>query len=286
MTKIFKGLLVVLVLALLIPFGGSVAYAQTTNDYIKNSVMVEADGKVNVSLIMSCDVPLNLGGYTEEQIKLDIKKLKIQLISYLNDDLAEKKAKIEEIYSQFGQFNPEENVVFGSNGKAVEGENFVGYNIQYASVEAYKYYNNVQSTYKKGFFDNPFNDVYQQGMVTTTVAQKYKNFYILASDGLLFEDFVVNNYSPVYYNDYMTLNRRTKSSAGSVVQDADNYYHHIWVSDGVSLTGDDEMTLSLNIIHAGWWYLLGTVLPLVVMGVAILVVNLNKKSKKKIREIK
>lgn len=293
MIRILKKIWIVIALVLLLPFvfvgGGVKTFADNTIHYIKNTILVSAEGKVNVSLIMSCEFPSTFTA-------IDREKFKTQLVSYLNSDLLNKKAKIEAQYAQETneKYNPSECIVFGDNGQAVKAKDYVGYNIEYSSVDVFKYYNNISTTYKKGFFldkssqvlDNPFNDQNENSGTFITEADRYKAMYINAAEDVGLDSYVKENYKPYYYNDYVTLSRRTKSNAHSVVQDKDNYYHHIWVSDGETLTNDDEMLLTLNIIHSGWWYLLGISIPLVVMGVAIVVVKITGKSKVKVNKVK
>ena len=283
MAKFFKKFFAVICLLLLIPLSfvaeGEKSYADTNSDYIKYTIMVKEDGKVSQSIIISASLPSSYNVLTREALKVELKAL-------LTQDLNQKKAEITAKYLEenIEEYNPESQIIFGDNGQAVSGTDYVGYAIEYSSLNVFKYYNNIQTSYKKGFLtdkssqilDNPFNDPMQVGNTTVTVADYYKSMYLTACSLRGIE----KEYSPYYYNDYMTLSARTKSTADSVVQDADNYYHHMWVSDGVFLNGDDEMKLSLNIIHAGWWYLFGTAIPLVVMGGAIVVVKILNKSKK------
>lgn len=289
MKRILKGFVIVLCLALLLPFafvgGGVKSYAKSNNDYIKNTILVSRDGKVSQSIIISTVIPSTYNG-------LEIKAFKTELASYLNKELNARKTEINNKYLMESkeEYNPENKITFGKNGYAVEGDGFVGYEIVYSSMNVFKYYNNIGSTYKEGFFydvstyllDNPFNDDFMQGSVKSTQAEKYKNYYLSASEDFSFEDYVAQNYSPSFYNDFASKNSRTKSNADSVLKYSDNYYHHLWVSDGANLTTDDEMNLSLKIIHSGWWYLLGTAIPLVGMIIAIIVVKFTKKGNKKV----
>ena len=182
-------------------------------------------------------------------------------------------------------FNPDNEIVFGSS--AVLGDNYVGYSIKYSSIDVFAYYNNIQIFYKKGFLldkskyviDNIFNDSYQQGAVIMTVGEKYKNMYLsVCEKGFLLEGQL---YSPYYYNDFVTLSKRSKSTADGIVQDENTYSHHIWVSEGLNYTSDGEMVIKLNIIHTGWWYLFGTIIPLTIGGIAVAVVSVRAKNKKK-----
>ena len=288
MARILKIIWVVFALLLLFPLvlvgGGVKTFADESIHYIKHTIMVTAEGKVNVSLIMSCEFP---SSYTA----LDRERFKTQLVASLNLDLTGKKAKIEAQYLQEPneKYQPSECIVFGENGQAVKAKDYVGYNIEYSSVEVFKFYNNISTTYKKGFFldksslvlDNPFNDVNENGGDFVTEADRYKEIYIKAAEVVGLDGYVATNYKPYFYNDYVTESRRTKSNAYSVMQDKDKYYHHIWVSDGQTLINDDEMVLTLNVIHSGWWYLFGISIPLVIMGIAIVVVKVSGKSKVK-----
>ena len=71
-----------------------------------------------------------------------------------------------------------------------------------------------------------------------------------------------------------------KSTSYTIIQDIDNRYHHIWISDSLNLTNDQEMKLTLNVINYGWWYLFGIAIPLIVMTIAITVIKLTDKAKK------
>jgi len=293
MTRILKGIWVVLALILILPFaflgGGEEVKtnAEEIAHYIKHTVKVKEDGKVSASLIFSTEFPntYNL---------IDVNHFKIELKALLDQDLAERKQQIINKFLEENkeEYDPAKKIVFGDQGKAVKGDGYVGYAIEYSSIDVYKYYNNLQTSYKKGFLidnsklilDNPFNDIYENASVTTTQADKYKSIYVKASETAGMEDYVTTNYSPDYYNDYMTKSRRTKSTAQTIVEDGEGYYHHIWISDGVNLHSDDEMELSLNIIHAGWWYLFGIGIPLVVMGFAIVAVVITNKYKNKKQE--
>ena len=284
MTRFLKRFWIVFCLALMLPlsfFGvEEKSHAQTNNDFIKYAMIAKEDGKINVTMILSCSIP---GTYNN----IEIAGFKARLIDALNHDIEEKKAQIISKYSQEQkeEFNPEETIVVG---KAVQSEEEVGYSFEYSSLKVFQYYNNIETSYKEGFFtdkskyllDNPFNDVIEVGNTLISVAEKYKNIYLTASQGYSFEEYVVDNYSPIFYNNYMTLNRRTKSNADLTAQDSNGYYHHMWLSDEVNLIGDYEMKLSLNIIHAGWWYLLGTALPLGVMTVAIIIIKISKNKPK------
>ena len=288
MSRYFKGFIIILCLAFLIPFafvgGGLKSQAQSDKNYVKYTILVDGDGKVNQSIIISADIPSTYNG-------LEIKAFKTELASYLNKELNDIKTKINQKYAVEQEYNPASEIVFGKNGYAVEGDGFVGYEIVYSSMNCFKHYNNIASSYEKGFFydksklvlDNPFNDEFAIGNVKSNMAEKYKNYFISASQDFSFEDYVAENYSPAFYNDYATKSSRTKSNADSVVKNKDGYYHHLWVSDGVNLTTDEEMQLRVKIIHSGWWYLLGTAIPLAVMTVAIIVVVINKNRNKRVK---
>lgn len=265
MARILKRIWIFFIILLMLPFvfvgGGGKAFAEENNDYIKWTVMVSADGKVNTSLIMSCVLP-------NEWTVIEKEAFKTELAGLLTMDLAEKRSKITEKYLQEGseEYNPTENIVFGDNGNAVKGKDLVGYNIEYSSVDVYRFYNNVNATYNKGFFldksvqvlDNPFNDAIElSGGIFTTEGDVLKSLYLSASETVGKKDYVLQNYNPNFYNDYVTFNKRVKSNAYSVLVDTDNYYHHVWISEGTNYINDDEMQVSLNIIHKGYWYLLG-----------------------------
>lgn len=290
MSKIFNKFLIIFSLLLLLPMvffsTNTKAYAQAEDDYIQNTITVREDGKVSVSILMSCHLPNSF----PTSVKVGFK---IQLEALLNIDIEEKKLELNEKYllEENEKFNPEKVVSFGTAGGKID--NYVGYEIIYNSVDSFRYYNTLKYSYKEGFFtdkvsqvlNNPFNDMIEVDGTTKTVAQKYKDIYKSAATTVAetFKtsfDSIINEYSPYFYNDYMTLNRRTKSNANSIAQDSDNYYHHIWVSDD-NFTPDDAMKLSLNVIHAGWWYLLGTVLPLGIMVIAIIVVKIVNKNKRR-----
>ena len=287
MSKIFKKWWLVFALFLFIPLallgGGEKSSADTSSEinYVKHTVMVKGDGKVSVSLIMSTEFPNN---YTI----LQKEAFKTELTALLTKDLIEKKGEIISAYLLDPKegYNPDEVIVFGDNGKAVQANDYVGYNIEYASLSVYKFYNNYVASYKKGFlydtfsqsFDNIFNNTVQVSGSDITEAEKYKQLFISASEVVGMEDYATVKYQPYYYNDYMTLLARTKSTAYSIVKDSDNYYHHIWISESQNLTNDDEMITSFKIIHKGWWYLLGTFIPLAVMGVIILILTIIKRN--------
>lgn len=289
MTKFYRGFLLIFALVLLLPMAflglrPTKSYAQTNNHYVKYAIMVEKDGAINASLIMSTDFAGNFNAIQRENFRLRLKGI-------LDNEIAEKKAEINGKFNLSGEadYDPNKHIVFGS---AVKGEDFVGYNIKYSSTKVFKFYNNIETIYEEGFLydkstqilDNPFNDSYEDGVNVLTVAQKYKNYYYKASEGLAVEQYVKTNYNPNFYVDYATLHARMKSTAQSVIQDNQNYYHHIWVSDAEILTTDYDMVLKFNIIHKGWWYVLGTAIPLGVMFIFIAVVKVLPKSNKKLKK--
>ena len=187
MTRILKSFWLVLAILLFIPFlfvgVGAKSQAQENNDFIKYSIVVKEDGKIKQSLVMSAELPNTFNGLTKEALKIELKAL-------LNQDLNEKKTQIVNKYLQENNelYNPNTEIVFGDNGSAVVGKDYVGYAIEYSSSDVFAYYNNITSTYQKGFFkdkqtkilDNPFNDIIQVGNVNISVAEKYKNIYLSA----------------------------------------------------------------------------------------------------------
>lgn len=286
MTRFLKKFWAILCLLLLIPLSfigvGTKSYADASAEYIKYTIMAKSDGKVSVSLVINTALPSSYNVLTREPLKFKLKEL-------LTQDLIKQKSEITTKYllENNEEYNPENKIIFGDNGQAVSGSDYVGYAIEYANADVFKYYNNFQTSYKKGFLtdkrsqllDNPFNNIIEVGSTNMTMADYYKSMYLSACSTCGID----RPYSPYYYVDYMTLSVRTKSTADTVVKDNENYYHHMWVSDGVYLTGDDEMKLTLNIIHAGWWYLLGTAIPLVIMAGTIIIVKILNKSKKVVK---
>lgn len=291
MNKVFKGFLLMIAFVLLLSFffiGGESSFAQTNNDYIKYTIKTTEEGKVSQSLIFSTTLPASIDVLKKQAFE-------IQLVAYLNSELASIKNEIELKYLQDSQeeFNPSENIIFGSNGSAVREDGFVGFAIEYSSMEVFKYYNNILTTYQEGFLmdkytvaiDNPFNDVEQVDLVIMTKGEKYKNFYISAGETIGIGQYLKEYYNPYYYVDYVTLSHRAKSNSYQVLREK-NLYHHYWISEGLNFIEDYEMVLTLNVIHTGWWYLLGTAIPLVIMGVAIVIVVTIKKKKSKVAEEK
>ena len=287
MTKIKKKVWVVFALLLLTAlffcWGGGTPEASGISNYIKNTIIFKEDGKVYQSLILSTEFPNSFS-------VLDKEAFKTQLRANLDLDLEEKKQEIIDKYSQENkeEYNPIEKIVFGDNGQAVKGKDFVGYSIEYSSIEVFKYYNKIQTSYQKGFLmdkssillDNPFNDTVDLNGVVSTEADKYIQIFKHSGQVVGMENYVNTQYNPVFYNDYVTLSRRTKSKAYSVVKDDEGFYHHMWISDLQDLTSDEEMNLTLNVIHSGWWYLLGTAIPLAIMFIAIILVVISRKIKK------
>ena len=152
MTKYLKRLSVLFLFIFLLPFaflgGGEVAKAEDNlNHYIKNTVNIKKDDKVSVSLVFSVEFP-------DSYNALQVEAFKTELLALLDLELEEKRQEINVIYSQesFEKYNPATQIIFGDKGHAVKGDGYVGYAIEYSSIEVYQYYNKFTKTIKKGSF--------------------------------------------------------------------------------------------------------------------------------------
>lgn len=258
------------------------SYSASYDYYIEWTTAINYNGTV----IQMLDFGINAKGQVASASEIELYKKKIIA---LVDEIKEGQIQtIRDKYNAEGDENYNPSQIFYSDAEYSSQTDSVFYMIEYDSNDVYKYYNEgIENSTQPGFFVSksiqtqsfPFYKLTASG--DKSLAQDYKERFLSAIEGLSFKNTLSLSYQPQYSYDYITWNGRVKSNCDTLAEDDGGYYHHIWRVRDTSNSGR-EAVLTLNIIHAGWWYLLGAGVPLIVMLIAILCVKFfGKKEEEK-----
>lgn len=296
--NIFGCLIVAVVLILLMPiFCGGNSSANASNfrgEYISICYSTTKEGYIKWEL----DVGLNsenrgLADDNEKQTYRMNVRIFVQ-------ELFEK--QYEEYLTIFNanpieQYRPEVAIVKKGNPMHDVQGDFVGYSFQFASVGAFNFYHNQNTTDVK-VSDNlflskqvkrevfPFAKIVETANGEVMFANYLKKKMIASCEGLSNESQMLV-YNPEFIYDYQTSTNRIKSNADLKYTDATGRFHHAWGKRLNEITQESEVEISLVQPHRGWWYVFGGGIPLVVMAIAILIVVIkNKKTSKQKEKIK
>lgn len=286
-TFVFVGL-VLLVAIFVAPsfFVSTMASASNfTGDYVCISTKQNSDN----NLVWSLDFGLNTTARNLEENEEATYRINLQIM--VREILEEYKTMISTIDSQ----NPQE--ALKNEGKVEysvpiydQQKDKVGFKIIFESTQVYNFYMANDSDRLKNenylFVINqeksmlfPFAKIRNSAGGQKTLARYFKEKFISACSGLSIEQ-VIKSYDPEFIYDYGTTSSRIKSD-GEIQYQENGIYHHVWYSKESKISESDMIKLQLVTPNKGWWYVFGTGLPLVAMGVAILIVKLKDRNKKK-----
>ncbi len=280
--SIFKNItlsLTLIFLALIITFCGNSftsdgATLNSDDDYFLIYVQNTPEGHT----LFGLEIGINFKDLNKNQIEFE--NFKLKLINTVNNIKNQEKNYLLEKNNIEGKekFDFDKNVSFKESTFDYD-DNFISYIIDFSSFEVFQYfYDNVNNENKEGFLLSKMSISFSSPYQTEIYSDVSRKDYYLESikacgKGLSFESYF-SNWQPGLYFDFVTLNGRAKSSADVKGIDNLDNYHHIW---NLSENNSKKMDINLNIVNKGWWYLLGTLIPLVIMSFAIIVVIVKKK---------
>jgi hypothetical protein len=216
---------------------------------------------------------------SESEIAIYKQRMENLMVSLYNEEVEYLESKLTSETPDELNFRNEENPATSFQPTYLKDYDEYLFLIKFPSSAMYNYYyDDVEFTSEEGFFVTKTYQT-QAFPITEEKATKFKESFLLAIKGLSFESQITNGLVIRYVYDYVTINPRVKSNADSIEQDSSGYYHHFWLMQGDYST--DTVQVSLSVVHKGWWYLLGFGVPLIVMGVAIVVVKCIDKNKKR-----
>lgn len=263
--------------------------AQISSNYIMLSISQNADGSSTQSVIFSVNSDFLRKNTNNLQEEFVFKQNLINQVENIRKEFLFSFA-LTYMANPNEEYKINKGVLLSQVGYNAEND-YVGFEIIFTSLGAWQYYhtsssesqtqkdknaNNGNIFYSKvkssGIF--PFSSILNDNL---KVGERYKNCYINASKGLLFENAITKDYNPNYVYNYSTYYSRFHSNADMQFKGSDNKYHHVWIED--DLNESKEVILSVITIKKGWWIFFALLISLV--GMTIVIIHVKFIGKKK-----
>ena len=286
MKRIF--IVIAIVFSLSFLFGFSY---QPEKQYNSDFIMLSLDFSSNGQIIQSIDFSVNSERLNNESISLketlDFKNaLKKQVESLRNEFLFG--FALNYMQNPIEEYKINKGIVISAVTFDEENDT-IGFKIGFSSINSWNYYHKSKSnSLNKNIFLNkissegsfPFSANIQTGdNKTQTVGERYKEKYLLASEGLSFHQKFLDMYQPIFVYNYSSFNTKLRSDADYNFYDGQNHLHHLWYSSLEDITIGKNITIYFYSIQKGNWILFALGLSLLIMFAVIIAIKIKERKR-------
>lgn len=267
-----------LILAFILIFSLSFLCGCTQNKSIeidKNFVMLSLEQKVDSSckqsIVFGVNSPFIRENSKSLQEELSFKQNLIKNVDNLRNEFLFSFALIY-MQNPIEEFKINQGVLLSQVGYNQE-EDYIGFEITFTSSSSWQYYHQSNKDAEDSQKEKQGNIFYQKHQNNgefpfQNVADKFKNIYISAGEGLSFAENLKNQYNPQYLYNYCTYYPKFHSNADVGFVDNNRIYHHLWIEK--DMTNCKPITLTAYTIYKGWWILFTLIISLSIMTILII----------------